>query len=315
MRSFRVVVTDQVFPDVDIERELVEAAGGELVVARDPDDARRLVRDADAVLNTYLPVDRELIGTMKRARIVARYGIGVDNVDLAAAGAAGIAVTNVPDYCVEEVATHTVALMLMLLRRIPAAQELVRAGGWGVGGLGEVHRLSSLSVGLLGGGRIGDRVATAVEALGGRVLVHDPYLPRVPAGRRLVGLRELLASADVLSVHCPLTAETRDLVDAGALAALPTGAYLVNTSRGPIVNLPDVVAALRSGRLAGAALDVLDPEPPGADLIAGVPNLVITPHSAFLSVEAMRESQQKAATQVLKALRGDPLDYQIGGRS
>ncbi len=311
MPSFRVVVTDQVFPDVAVERGLVEAAGGELVVARDPQDAHRLVQDADGVLNTYLPIDRNLIGTMTRAKIIARYGIGVDNVDIEAARQAGIAVTNVPDYCVEEVATHAVALMLMLLRRIPQGAQIVRSGGWGVTGIGEVHRLSALTVGLLGAGRIGARVAAAVESLGGRIIVHDPYVQPSAAGRRLVSRDELFAESNLLSVHCPLTAQTRNLVDEAALRTLPEQSYLVNTSRGPIVNLADVVVALRSGRLAGAALDVLDREPPDPDTIASVPNLVVTPHVAFLSVEAVHESQHKATTQVLNALAGRALDYQL----
>src|SRR5688572_9836769 len=128
--QFRVVITDQVFPDVDIERQLIEAAGGELVVARDRDDALRLVEDADALLTTYMPIDADLMKKMRRVKIIARYGIGVDNIDVAAARSAGIAVTNVPDYCVVEVATHTVALMLALVRKIPQSNEIVRSGGW-----------------------------------------------------------------------------------------------------------------------------------------------------------------------------------------
>lgn len=310
MPKFRVVITDQVFPDVDTEREMFEAAGGELVVASDRAAALELIKDADAILNTYLPLDAAAIATIGKASIIARYGIGVDNLDLAAARDAGIAVTNVPDYCLEEVASHTVALMLMLVRHIPQGMAAVAAGGWGVGALGEVHRLSALTVGLLGYGRIGRRVATAVTALGGRVIVHDPYLTQIDNGR-LVGESELFATANVLSVHCPLTPQTRGIVNHRRLATMPPASYLVNTSRGPVVVFADVVAALRDGTLAGAAVDVLDPEPPGPALLADVPNLVVTPHAAFLSAEAIRESQRKAAAQVLHRLRGEPLDYEV----
>jgi D-3-phosphoglycerate dehydrogenase len=309
--SFRVVVADQVFPDVDVERELFEAAGGELIVADSRDEALELMRDADAVLTTYMQVDEQTIKTLSRAKIIARYGIGVDNVDLAAARAAGIRVSNVPDYCIEEVAAHTVALMLMLVRRIPQGQALVRSGRWGVGELGEVHRLSALTVGLVGCGRIGRRVASAIENLGGRVLIHDPYLAMADAEARLVGLDELFATADVVSIHCPLTPETRGLVGEVSLARMRDGSYLVNTSRGQIVDLEAVIAALRTGKLAGAALDVLDSEPPDFTAVNEVPNLVVTPHSAFLSVEAIRESQRKAAQQVLHAIRGEQLDYEV----
>lgn len=310
MPEFRVVITDQVFPDVDVERAMFEAAGGELVVARDRAEALELIRDADAILTTYMALDAAAIATLGKARIIARYGIGVDNLDLAAAGDAGIAVTNVPDYCLEEVATHTVALMLMLVRHIPQGIATVAAGGWGVSGLGQVRRLSALTVGLLGYGRIGRRVAAAVTALGGQVIVHDPYLTEIGSGR-LVSEDELFATANVLSVHCPLTPETRGIVNASRLAAMPGPSYLVNTSRGPVAVVADVIAALRDGTLAGAALDVLDPEPPDPAMLAGVPNLVVTPHAAFLSGEAIRESQRKAAAQVLHRLRGEPLDYEV----
>jgi D-3-phosphoglycerate dehydrogenase / 2-oxoglutarate reductase len=309
--QFLVVVSDQVFPDVDTERELIEAAGGELQVARDNAHARELMRDADAVLNTYLPFDKAAIASLRRAKIIARYGIGVDNIDIAAASAAGITVTNVPDYCVQEVATHTVALLLALIRRIPQGQAIVRAGGWGVSGIGELHRPSALTIGLLGCGRIGLRVARAVDALGTSVIVHDPYVTELPGPGRLVGLDELLAGSDVLCVHCPLTEQTRGLVNAAAIGAMRAGSYLVNTSRGPIVVLKDVLGALRTGQLAGAGLDVFDPEPPEAAELSGVPNLIVTPHMAFLSAEALRESQRKAVTQVLRRLRGEPVDYKI----
>jgi D-3-phosphoglycerate dehydrogenase len=313
--KFRVVVSDQVFPDVEVERELIEQAGGELVVARDRDEALVLMRDADAVLNTYMPFDAATIATLSRAKIIARYGIGTDNVDIAAANQAGITVTNVPDYCVQEVATHTVALLLALIRRVPQADAIVRSGGWGVAAIGELHRLSTLTVGLLGCGRIGLRVADAVEALGATVIVYDPYVSDLPGARHLVSAEELFCTADVLSVHCPLTPQTRGMVNAESIGSMRSGSYLVNTSRGPVVVLADVLAALRTGQLAGAALDVFDPEPPDTANFAGVPNLVCTPHMAFLSAEALRESQRKAVTQVLRALRGEAVDYEVRSTS
>jgi D-3-phosphoglycerate dehydrogenase len=313
MSRFRVVVTDQVFPDVDKERALIEEAGGSLDVAGgDRQQVLQQCQDADALLNTYFPFSAEDIAGLRRCRIIARYGIGVDNIDLAAAQAAGIAVTNVPDYCVEEVALHTVTLILALARRLGAADALVRSGGWGASKLGEVRRLSTLTVGLLGYGRIARQVAATLSPLTAGVLVHDPYVSEVGPGERLVDLETLAASADIVSVHCPLTPQTRDLVDAKFLATMKPGSMLVNTSRGPIVVLADVVAALESGGLAGAGLDVFPTEPPDAARLASVPNLLMSPHSAFYSREAIAESQRKATTQVLKALRGEPLDYPVG---
>lgn len=311
MPSFHVVVTDQVFPDIDVERRLVESAGGSIEVASGSrDEVLDAARGADALLNTYFALDAVAIAGLEKCRIIARYGIGVDNVDLEAARAAAIAVTNVPDYCVEEVATHTIALILGLVRRIPQGDILVRGGDWGVARLGAPRRLSTLTVGLLGYGKIARQVAQIMIALGTRVIVHDPYVDRLELGD-LVGIDELFSTADIVSVHCPLTPETKGLVNARTLSLMKSTALLVNTSRGPIVDLADLVAALRQGTIAGAGLDVFETEPPLLDLVSNVPNLVMTPHSAFYSVDAVRESQRKATTQVLKALAGEPLDYRV----
>ncbi|GIE99988.1 C-terminal binding protein [Paractinoplanes rishiriensis] len=310
MAGFKVVVTDQVFPDIDIERELIEAAGGTIEVATGSrEQVLATAADADALLCTYFPLGAVDLGLLKNCKIIARYGIGVDNVDLETARVGGIVVTNVPDYCVEEVALHTVALVLAMVRKIAEGDALVRSGGWGSARLGEVRRLSTLTVGLLGYGRIARDVAAILRPLTAGLLVHDPFVTW--AEDRLVDLPTLLAESDVLSVHCPLTSETRGLVDAAALARMKPGALLVNTSRGPIVVLDDVVRALTGGTLGGAALDVFESEPPPGRRLAEVPRLLMTPHSAFYSREAIKESQRKAATQVLKALRGEPLDYRV----
>lgn len=312
MSSFRVVVTDPLVPSVEVERQIIGAAGGELEVASG-DDAAVIdaSRHADALLNTYFPVDAKMIGQLERCRIVARYGIGVDNVDLSAAARRGVAVTNVPDYCVEEVATHALALALSLVRHLKPADELVAAGGWGAGKLGAVHRFSTLTFGLVGYGRIARRLGELLAPFGCPVLVADPYLSRPSHGHRLVSLPELLAGSDVVSLHCPLTNETRAMVNASTIAAMRDGAILINAARGGLVVTADVLAALQAGKLAGAGLDTFDHEPPGAERLSGVPNLIATPHSGYYSVEAVSESKRKAATQIVKFFRGEPLDYQV----
>ena len=312
MARFKVVVSDQVFPTVDIERELLGAIDAELLISDStPDGLLRTGADADAVITTYMLIDAALIGQLTRCQIIARYGIGVDNIDLRAAAAAGITVTNVPDYSVEEVAAHTCALALALLRRIPQADQKVRGGGWGLVGLRPIRRISTLTFGLVGYGRIGGRVGALVRALGAQLLVHDPYLTPGPGRPTLVGLDELLARSDVVSLHLPLTAESRGLVSADRLAAMKPGAYLINTSRGGLVRLDAVIDALRSGQLAGAALDVFDPEPVDASRIADLPTLIVTPHMAYYSEESLAESQRKAATQVAKVLTGVAPDYPV----
>ena len=308
----KVVVTDQVFPSVDIEREILAGIGADLVVADGTSQGvADVAADADGILNTYFPVDAELLARLPRVRVVARYGIGVDNVDVAAAAKAGVTVTNVPDYSVEEVAAHALAMILALCRRLPSADALVRSGAWGIQSLRPIRRLSAMTFGLVGYGRIARRLAASIDALGGSLLVHDPFLRPAPDGPHLVSLEDLITGSDVISVHAPLTADTRALFDARRFAQMRTGAIFVNTSRGPLVVLADLLDALRSGHLGGAGLDVFENEPPASGLIDDVPNLLVSPHMAYYSEESLRESQRKAATQVLKALTGQPVDYPV----
>lgn len=310
--TFKVVVTDQVFPSVEVERELLSTIGASLEVADGTvEGVVQMGADADALLNTYLPIGAELLRGLPKLKIVARYGIGVDNVDVGAASAAGITVTNVPDYSVQEVAAHALALTLALLRRIPQANTLVREGVWSIDHLRPIRRISGLTFGLVGYGRIGRLLGDSIAALGARCIVFDPYLSAGPSTPPLVPLDELISASDIVSIHAPLTPETRGLFDAARLAQMRPGAVLVNTSRGPIVVLDDIVEALRRGHLGGAALDVFDAEPLDPARIADVPNLIVTPHMAYYSEQALEESQRKAATQVVKVLTGQAPDYPI----
>ncbi|MDP3984760.1 MAG: C-terminal binding protein [Acidimicrobiia bacterium] len=312
MSRFKVLVTDQVFPTLDIERELLGAIDAEILVGDGSiEQATQLGVEADALLNTYLPVTPALISRLGRCRIIARYGIGVDNVDLAAAKEAGIIVTNVPDYSVEEVAAHAAAMMLSLLRKLPQADSHFRGGGWGIEALRPIQRISELTFGLIGFGRIARRLAASIEVLGAKLIVHDPYVSAGPGIPPLVSLSELAAGADVISVHSPLTAETEGMINASFIDRMRRGAFLVNTSRGKLVVLDDVLAALRSGKLGGAGLDVFDVEPMDPSRIKGVPNLVLSPHMAYYSEQSLAESQQKAATQIVKVLTGGDPDYRV----
>ncbi|HEY6635448.1 MAG TPA: C-terminal binding protein [Acidimicrobiia bacterium] len=312
MTKYKVVVSDQVFPSVELERRLLAGIDAELVVASGGvDEVLVLAADADAILNTYLPWSAGSIARLEKCRIIARYGIGFDNVDLAAARDAGIVVTNVPDYSVEEVATHALALILASLRKVVAADRSVRSGEWGVDQFRPIHRLSTLTVGLVGYGRIARRIAAPLEALGASIVAHDPYLQSGPGLPPLHTLDEVLEMADIVSLHLPLTEETRGIIGVTALANVKEGAILVNTSRGPLVDLDALGEALRSGRMAAAALDVFDIEPVDPSRLQEIPNLIATPHMAYYSEEALQESQRKAATQVIKVLTGEPPDYQV----
>jgi D-3-phosphoglycerate dehydrogenase / 2-oxoglutarate reductase len=313
MSTYRVVVTDQVFPTVDLERELLAGIDAELIVAEDDrDEMLRLASSADALLNTYAPFSSEDLQTLGACQIIARYGIGVDNIDLDAARQAGIAVTNVPDYCLEEVAVHTVALILTSQRRIPEGDMLVRSGGWGVAELRPMRRISELTVGLLGYGRIARNVSSIMASMGATVIAHDPFVTDPGDDTRMVAMEQLLAESDILSLHAPLTPETRGVIGTRELEQMRHDAVLVNTSRGPLIVLDDLLTALKLRTIGAAALDVVDPEPlPDPSLVAGVPNLLLTPHVAYYSESALRESQTKATTQVINRLTGKPLDYQV----
>jgi len=312
MTKYKVVVSDQVFPSVDVERGLLADIDAELVVASgDVDSVLATAADADAILNTYLPWSAESIARLTRCKIIARYGIGFDNVDLTAAAGVGIVVTNVPDYSVEEVATHALALILASLRKVVTADRSVRSGTWSIDNFRPIRRLSTLTVGLIGYGRIARRIAAPLAALGADIIAHDPYLQPGPDLPPLLELETVLSRSDIVSLHLPLTDETRGIIGAEALGRMKPDAILVNTSRGPLVDLDALADALRKGTIGAAGLDVFDIEPLDASRVEEVPNLIVTPHMAYYSEEALAESQRKAATQVIKVLTGEKPDYQV----
>jgi len=310
--SFIVAVTDYVFPSLEPERAVLEPLGVELrpQQCRSEEEIIALAREADAILNCYANMSARVMQNLKRCRIIARYGIGVDNVDLAAATKAGILVTNVPDYCVDEVSDHALALLLALARKIVTADAGVKSGTWNVTAHAEIRRLRGQTLGLLGFGKIAKVLASKVQPLGMKVLVYDPYLkPELIAqhGAEAASLDRLLAEADAISVHVPLSPETRNLIGQRELAHMKPTAFLINTSRGGIVDEQALAVALKEGRLGGAALDVLSAEPPPPDHpLRQAPNMILTPHLAFYSQESVIELQTKAAQEVARALKGEP---------
>jgi D-3-phosphoglycerate dehydrogenase / 2-oxoglutarate reductase len=315
--SLKVVLTDQVFPTIDTEREILTGIGAELVVLDDPspESIRANARDAVALLNTYAPIDRATLEHLGECKVIARYGIGVDNVDLIAARERGVVITNVPDYCVDEVADHTLALLLAVTRKVVKGHEHTAGGGWGIDLLRPIHRLRGRTLGLVGFGNIARQVAARGQAFGLIVRTYDPYVDdealRSHGAERAESLEELLAEADVVSVHVPLLDETRGLIGPGAVERMRPGAIVLNTARGPIVDVDAVLAGLRSGHLGGAGLDVFPTEPPDAGAFADVENLVVTPHAAFYSDESIVESQTKATNCIVAVLRGEEPVYRV----
>jgi len=256
-------------------------------------------------------VTADVVARMKHCRAIIRNGVGFDSVDTAAAERAGIAVCNVPDYGTEEVADHAIALTLALCRQLFPLDAEAKRLGWKIEVAPKMRRLRMLTFGIIGLGRIGTATALRAKALGFRVVFFDPYVPvgthKAVGVERLGSLGELLAAADVVSVHCPLTAETRGLIGEKELARIKPGAFLVNTARGDIVQKAPVFAALRSGLLAGAGLDVVEAEPLRTAEEAATPNLIVTCHAAFCSPEGMIEMRSTSAKIARAAVLGQPV--------
>jgi D-3-phosphoglycerate dehydrogenase len=313
-----VTVTDHVFADLDGEREMLAAAGHELrfgTNASTPEEVARAVDGADAVLNCYAPIPPDVTREMRGCRIIARYGIGLDTIDIPAATSAGIIVTNVPDYCIDEVSDHALALMLALGRGVVRLDRAVRSGRWSPMDAAPLHRIRGRTLGLVGFGRIARAVAAKATALGMRIVAHDPFVPDnaiASAGAQPLDLPTLLASAQVVSLHAPLTPETRHLIGRAELATMLDGGLLVNTSRGGLIDLAALREAVASGHLGGAALDVLEDEPPAPDdPLLQREDVIVTPHASFYSEESVTELQRKAAQQVIDALAGRVPPYAV----
>jgi D-3-phosphoglycerate dehydrogenase len=278
-----------------------------------------LVREADAVIVQFAPVDAAAVQAMSRAKAIVRYGIGYDNVDTTAARSRGIPVCNIPDYCVDEVADHTLAFILATTRQVVSNAVHVRAGRWGLASpLGAMQSLKHLTIGLVGFGRIGREVARRLIPFKARVLVFDPVVD--PGQIRAVGsepvdsLEQLLAQSDVVSPHCPSLPSTRRMFNAAAFAGMKRGSVFINVGRGDLADSAALTAALESGHLGGAALDVFDPEPiPSGHPILSLPNVILASHIASASPSAVQTLRETAARLALKAIRGEPLPNVVNG--
>jgi D-3-phosphoglycerate dehydrogenase / 2-oxoglutarate reductase len=304
----KVVITATDFPDADIEREIVANAGHEVVVAdvRSADDIIDVAADAAALLVQLVSFDADTLARLPELRFISRYGVGVDNIDLEAATAQGVLVANVPAYGGDEVALHATSMILTLIRHLADFDRAVRSGRWHYRDTGPVPSTADLTLGVFGLGRIGRTVAARAGVWFGQVIAHDP---RVTDGGavELVDVDELFHRADVVSVHVPLTNETAGAVDRRRLRLLGPGGYLVNTARGAVVRLDDLLDALDAGELRGAALDVQPEEPPPAGHpVLTHPRLLLTPHVAWYSEAAEADLRRQAAQNVVAWAGGEP---------
>jgi D-3-phosphoglycerate dehydrogenase len=313
MAGVIVAVSDSPFPSLEPAKQVLAELNAEVRQASAPtaEAILDIARDADALMVTYATITGDMMRQLSRCRIIARMGLGLDNLDLDAATECGIPVTNVPDYCIDEVSDHALALLMALARKIPLANNSVHNGTWDISPLVPVHRLRGQTLGLIGFGKIPQALAPKAQALGLSVIASDPYVPTAAmaaVGVSAVSLDELLSSSDYISIHAPLTPATHHMLDSAAFAKMKRGTLLINTARGPLVDPDALIDALDSGRLAGAALDVLTQEPPLAgSRLMGRDDLILTPHMAFYSVEALEDLETKAAQEVVRVFRGQPL--------
>ena len=309
----KIVITDHRFKDVDRERHAVETAGGQLIVGQASDErqAADLCQDADGVLTARAPITKRVIEAMRRCRVIVRYGIGVETIDIDAATKRGILVANVPDYCVDEVSDHALTLLLMLSRQAIRAISLAREDGWLLAKMPPLERLRGQTCGLVGCGQIGSLLAAKVAALGMSVVIYDPYLsqPRaIEIGGQLVSFERLLLESDFISLHAPLNDQTRHLFAAQAFEKMKRTAFVINTARGGLVDEDALVAALDAGKIAGAALDAIVSETsmtPARAALVNHPKIIVTPHTAWLSEQSRAALQAKAVAQVIAGVRGE----------
>jgi len=318
MAKFNVVVTDDRFKTYAEEAAVLEPIGAELVITncKTPDEVAAACRGADGVLCNLAPMPATVIQRLEKCRVIARYGVGYDNVDVAACTRKGIRVANVPDYCAEDVSDHALALLLGCIRKIARRDAQVRAGRWDIGRADPMHRPAGRTFAFLGYGRIGRCLHRKLRGLNfARVLVFDPFLDEATIraeGAEKVDWDTALRGADYISIHMPLNEKTRGCLNRAAFAKMKQGAIIVNTARGPVIDEPALVEALQSGQVNSAGLDVHSKEPLDKDSpLLELENCILTDHVGWYSEESMAELKRKAAENVRAVLLGGAPAYPV----
>lgn len=312
-----IAVADSVFPSLAPTEQVFSRLDAELRLAGEatPEGILAVARQADALMVTYAQITAQVIEGLERCKAIGRFGIGVDNIDLEAAAKAGITVTYAPDYCLDEVSDHAMALLMSLARKVTFSDRQVQAGRWEMKATVPLRRLRGSTLGLVGLGQIPRALAPKAQGLGLKVIASDPFVDQADAaamGVELVSFEDLLARSDYVSIHAPLLPQTKGLFNAQAFARMQSHAILINTARGPLVNEDDLAAALDAGEIGGAGLDVVTTEPLAADSpLLGRDNVIITPHTAFYSEDALLDLQTKVAEDVASVLEGKAPRYPV----
>lgn len=306
----KALITDYVWPDIEIESEVLRAAGVEPLVAPDTSEETlaSLASEADIIMFCFAQVTAAVLDAATKCTVASRYGIGVDNIDIPRATELGIVVTNVPDYCIDEVTDHALGMILALNRRFVPHDRTVKSGGWSDVVLNQpMHRTRGATLGIMGFGRIGRALADKARGFGMSLVAYDPLLDpgQTIDGVEILEFHDVLARSDFISVHTPLTPETEGMIGADELAKMKAGSIIVNCARGGIIQEQALADALASGHLAGAGLDVLEPAPPPGDHpLMSADNVIITPHTAFFSQASTAELERRTAEEAVRVLNG-----------
>lgn len=309
MSKLKVVLTDYDWPSLELEEKIFADAGIEFkaVNCRSESDVLKHASDADGLIIEYTPLTRAIIEKLNKCKIVSVNAIGIDPIDLQAATDCGICVSNVPDYCIDEVSDHTIALFLSCARKIVQMDRMVKEGKWSFKMAGELYRLRGQVYGLVAFGRIARAVAAKAKAFGLEIMAYDPFMPievfKEAGVKQVESLEQLLAISDYVSIHTPRLPQNRHMIGEKELKLMKKNAYLINVGRGGIVDEQALLKALREGWIAGAGLDVLEEEPPAKENpLIKMDSVVVTPHAAFYSEEAMIEVRTRAAQEVIRVL-------------
>ena len=315
--KYKVVFTDSILKNMDFEIQTLSDADAEFIFldTTDREKIMAAVVDADALMVSYAEIDADIIKTMQKCKCISKAGIGINNIDVKQASKQGIRVTNVPNYCIEEVSDVVIALALSFTRRIPFLWNTVRGGEWCLSGGEGITRLNGKVFGFLGFGQIARRAAEKIKPFGVKLLAYDPFIDAqiaIDEGVELAELNEVIGSADILSLNLPLNDETTGMVDRKFLNRMKKNAILINTSRGALINEPDFCDAILAGEIAGAGLDVICNETyDQKNPLFKLPNVIITPHAAFYSPDAAQELREKLLTEVIAVLGGKEPKYQV----
>jgi D-3-phosphoglycerate dehydrogenase len=304
---WKVVITDCDHGSIEEEKEEFGRIGAELILAQvqKEEDLIRICEEADGLLNQYALLTRRVLENLPRCKVVSRYGVGVDSVDLKTATDLGIIVANVPDYCMDEVSNQTLSMILTLTRKTVFFDQEVKSGRWDFRRGIPIHRTKGKTLGLIGCGKIGLEVAKKISGFGVKAISFDPYLKESPEGIKLTDLDTVLMESDFISIHCPLNDSTRHLIGDHEFKKMEKKPIVINTSRGPIIDEKALIKALAEGQISGAGLDVLEKEPPDPENpLLKMNNVILSPHVSFYSVESISELKRRTAKNVSDILRG-----------